>query len=64
MLYGFAANAGWYRRNPPPDGEPGWVSEMRARLEAEVPRFRQLASHVNEDVAAFAQLILEETDSG
>jgi hypothetical protein len=62
MLFGFAATTGWHRRHP---GyvEPHWVTELRAGLAAELPRFRRLAESTNDDVAAFAEGIVEEVEA-
>jgi hypothetical protein len=42
------------------ESEQSWVSDLRANLLAESSRFQQLASTQDEDIADFAQLILEE----
>ena len=60
MLYNFAAYVGLYRREPPPGGEPAWVSTLRTRLAVETLRFQRLAGHPNVDIAEFAQMILDE----
>lgn len=60
MLYIFAAYTAAWRKEPLPGGEPAWVSELRTRVAAERPRFRQLAKHPNVDIAEFAQMILDE----
>ena len=44
--------------------ESDWVAELRSLLLAELPRFRQLSSHNNEEIADFAADILEELRQG
>jgi hypothetical protein len=40
--------------------EESWVTELRAALVAELPRFRRLAASPDEDVADFAERIVAE----
>ena len=55
ILAGFA----WCTRPEQPETLPEWASELRKCLAVELPRFRELAGHLNEDVAAFSESILE-----
>lgn len=64
ILYQFAATTGWYTRNPPAAGEPMWISELRTRLAAEEARFLRFAAHPNQDIAAFAELIIHQLRGG
>lgn len=52
ILYGFAACT---KRD---QGE-AWQRELREKLLAQRPRFRELADHPNEDISGFAENILE-----
>lgn len=55
ILVGFA----WCTRpnlNPP---LPDWAAQLRNRLAEELPRFRQLAGHQNQEISAFCERILE-----
>ena len=38
---------------------PDWVGALRQNLAPELPRFRQLATHVNADISYFAGFILK-----
>jgi hypothetical protein len=37
-----------------------WVYDLRTAMQAELPRFRNLSAHANEDIAYSAQAIVEE----
>jgi hypothetical protein len=43
---------------------PLWVSELRDRVGVLLPRLRVLAEHPNDDIADFAQLIIEDLSIG
>ncbi len=49
ILAGFA----WWTRPEQPETLPEWANELRKCIAAELPRFRDLAGHVNEVIAAW-----------